>query len=301
MIDQTNSDKQPLVSVIIPTHNRSDALVRALTSLKKQTYTNLEAVIIDDASSDDTQSKVGLFEAHLRILYFRNNENQGASRTRNIGLQKATGEYFALLDDDDEFLETKIEVQLKTALSLKEKAFILCNGLIMGKVAPYAYDLNKPSGFVSWGKGFFPVKCKLPPPSSWFFHRELVDKIGYFDEAMSRWEDIDYCMRLMAEYPVYMINELLVKWHTSANSLTGMSPEDIKARKYFLGKHFDWIRRDRDYLYKFYWRLGKDLKKLGKTADAAQYFRNAFFVKPYKFEALVQLIALSCQGRACQS
>ena len=295
MMDETNMGQQPLVSVIIPTHNRSDALVRALTSLKKQTYTNLEAVIIDDASSDDTQSKVRLFEAHLRILYFRNNENQGASRTRNIGFQKATGEYFALLDDDDEFLEKKIELQMGTALSLNEKAFILCNGYALGKGDPYAYDQRKPGGFVRWEKGFFPIRCMLPSPSSWFFHRELVDKVGYFDEAMSRWEDVDYCLRLMVKYPVYMINELLVKWHTSTNSLTGMSPEDIKAREYFLGKHFDLIRQDRDYLYKFYWRLGKDLKEIGKTADAAQYFRNAFFVKPYKLEALAQLIALSCQ------
>lgn len=289
---------QPLVSVIIPTYNRSDVLARALASLKKQTYTNLEVLVIDDASSDGTESRVKSFGTDLKINYVRNKNNQGAARTRNTGLRNARGEYIAFLDDDDEFLETKIEIQVKTASSLNKKAFILCNGYALDRSRPYAYDLAKPTGFVHWKRGFFPIRCELPPPSSWFFHREAIDQVGVLDEAMPRWEDIDYCLRLMIKYPVYMINQLLVKWHKSVVSqssrIRGVLAEEIWARKYFLQKHFDLIRQDRNYLYKFYWRLGKDLKEAGRKADSAEYFQKAFCVKPYKFEALGQWIGVFC-------
>jgi len=295
MTDPIKTD-DPLVSVIIPTYNRANVMSRTLSSLVKQTYKNLEVIVIDDASTDDTEKVVRSFEGSLNLVYLKNKINlKLPSRVRNIGLKAARGEYFALLDDDDEFLEKKIEIQLRTAQSLNEKVFILCNGYSTGKGKPYAYDLQKPGGIIHWGKKFFPIKCELPQPSSWFFHRELVDQVGYFDEEIYVWEDVDYCLRLMLRYPVYMINQLLVNWHASPNSLSNapqMLMECVCSKKYFLEKHFDLIRQDRHYLYKFYWRLAKDFKKIGRDIDARQYFRKAFFTKPYKFEALVQYVAL---------
>jgi len=298
MTDQ-NKTNDPLVSVIIPTYNRSNVLPRTLSSLVKQTYKNIEVIVIDDASTDGTENVVKSFESKLNLVYLKNKINlKLPSCGRNIGLKIARGEYIALLDDDDEFLEKKIEIQVRAAQSLDEKAFILCNGYTFGKSSPYAYDLRKPGGFIRWKKDFCPLRCELPQPSSWFFHRELVDKIGFFDEDMYLWDDIDYSLRLMMKYPVYLINQLLVNWHTSSNSLSNsppMSMEYLCAKKYFLEKHFDLIRHDRYYLYKSYWRLGKDSKKMGKIAEAAQYFRNALLVKPYKLEALIQFIVLSCR------
>ena len=190
----------------------------------------------------------------------------------------------------------KIEIQLKTALSLNKKAFIFCNGHTMSSrwPKPYAYDPQKPSGFLTWSHDFFPVRLELPPPSSWLFHKEALTKVGYFDEYLERWEDIDYFLRLVLIYPPYMINKFLVRWYASENSLTGMSIKDIKAREYFLWKHLPLIRQDSGYLYKFYWRLGKDLKKLGRIPEARKYFRKALFVRPYKLEALGQLIEMLC-------
>ncbi|MBF0570944.1 MAG: glycosyltransferase family 2 protein [Candidatus Omnitrophica bacterium] len=286
----------PLVSVIIPTYNRSRVLPRTLSSLKRQTYKNLEVIVIDDASTDDTEKVVKSFERDLNLVYFKNKINlKIPARSRNIGLKKASGEYFALLDDDDEFLEKKIEIQLRTAQSLDEKAFILCNGFTIGKKSRYFVDIEKPSGFIPRGKGIFPARYKLPFPSSWFFHRELVDKIGYFDEDMFTYDDVDYSIRLMAEYPAYMVNQCLVNWHTSYPALSGLSMEHIEARKYFLKKHLDWIREDRFCLYKFYWSLGKDFKQLGRTTEAIQYFKKAFFVKPYKLEAAGKIVGLLCK------
>jgi len=303
MVNQASMNIQPLVSVIIPTHNRSKDLARALTSLKKQTYKNLEVIVIDDASADDTESVVRSFEADLKLIYIKNTTNQLAARSRNIGLKEASGEYIALLDDDDEFLEEKIEIQLKTALSLNKKAFIFCNGHTMSEKWPksYAYDPQKPSGFVTWAHNFFPVRLELPPPSSWFFHREALTRVGYFDELMERWEDIDYFLRLALAYPPYMINEFLVRWYASENSLAGMSVKDIEAREYFLRKHFNLIHQDGVYLYKFYWRLGKDMIELGRISEAKNYFQKALFLKPYKLEALGQIIYLLCRGILCRN
>ncbi len=283
-MEATTIDKQPLVSVVIPTRNRLDALPRALESLKSQTYKFLEVIIVDDASTDDPAGIIASYDQYLKIIYIRNETKQGAARTRNLGLKRAGGKYISLLDDDDEFFATKIEKQVAAAELIGKPAFIVCNGY--GQDDSPAYDPSKPTGYIQWGKGRFPICCGLPTPSSWFFHRNILHSAGFFDEHMARWEDVEYCLRLMMAGPVYVVNEFLVKWHRSLNSVTGMSAIEIEARKYFLKKHFGLMKRDRHYLYQFYWRLGKDLKQVGNLPEAADFFWRALCVRPHRLESL---------------
>lgn len=96
------------VSVIIPTHNRSDRMIRAVDSVRKQTYKNLEIVIVNDASVDDTEEVVRKIDDE-RIVYLKIEKSQGANHARNVGVSHSTGEYLAFLDDDDEWFDEKIE------------------------------------------------------------------------------------------------------------------------------------------------------------------------------------------------
>ncbi len=281
-----------LVSIVIPTYNRPTSLARAIHSVLRQTYQNLEIIVVDDGTNPETAAVVQSFKTAIPIVYIRNDRNLGVATSRNVGMKTAEGSYIALLDDDDEFLESKIERQLNVALSLKEKALIVCNGYAgSDRGHSYQYDIHKPSGYIPSSKHIFPVRHGLPTPSSWFFHRELMEAVGCFDEQIPRWEDTECCVRLMMQFPVYMINELLVRWHTSPDSFTygpnsGLNEPDVRARIYFLNKHFDLMRKDREYAYRFCWALAKDLRKMGKPKEAKEYFRKAFFIKPYKIEAL---------------
>jgi glycosyltransferase involved in cell wall biosynthesis len=102
-------DTNPLISVYIPTHNRCDLLKRAVQSVFNQSYKNIELLIVDDASSDDTQSFLKtLTHKSINIKTFRQNTAQGACVARNTAFKHATGEFVTGLDDDDEFLPQRI-------------------------------------------------------------------------------------------------------------------------------------------------------------------------------------------------
>lgn len=99
----------PLVSVILATYNRSNLLPRAIDSVLRGTYANIELIVVDDASPDRTPEVVSRFK-DSRIRYVRMPENGGVLRARNRGFDMATGDYVTILDDDDELLPNSLGV-----------------------------------------------------------------------------------------------------------------------------------------------------------------------------------------------
>ena len=105
---------EPLVSVVIPVYNASKYLAKTLDSALSQTYKNLEIILINDCSTDNSLEIMRDYEkADFRIRVLDSEKNQGVAAVRNRGIQAATGEYIALLDSDDVWVEDKIERQLK--------------------------------------------------------------------------------------------------------------------------------------------------------------------------------------------
>ena len=102
----------PQVSVILPTHNRSSLLQQAIDSIRQQTFTDWELIIIDDGSSDDTEGVVRSATADSRIRYQRHSTPKGAGIARNTGAQLARGTYIALQDDDDRSLPHRLQMQV---------------------------------------------------------------------------------------------------------------------------------------------------------------------------------------------
>ncbi|MGL4226321.1 MAG: glycosyltransferase family 2 protein, partial [Rickettsia sp.] len=100
------------VSVIIPVYNRINWTIEAIESVLAQTHENFEVLVIDDGSTEDISELTEICKKDKRIKYFRK-ENEGPSAARNLGIQKATGEYIAFLDSDDLFMPSKIETQLR--------------------------------------------------------------------------------------------------------------------------------------------------------------------------------------------
>ncbi|MBE9529344.1 MAG: glycosyltransferase family 2 protein [Proteobacteria bacterium] len=104
---------RPTVSVIIPTYNRSSYVIEAIESVLAQTYKNIEIVIIDDGSTDDTRERLkpylNQYKDRIKYIY---TENGGPARARNIGMKAATGEYIAFLDSDDLYYPFKTELQV---------------------------------------------------------------------------------------------------------------------------------------------------------------------------------------------
>lgn len=101
-----------LVSVIMPSYNTAKFIGESIKSVLSQTYTNLELIIVDDCSTDNTDETVKPFLADKRVKYLKNENNSGAALTRNRALREANGEWIAFLDSDDLWRPEKLEKQI---------------------------------------------------------------------------------------------------------------------------------------------------------------------------------------------
>ena len=111
-LQKKNLTKDIKVSVIIPFFNREKLLLRAIQSVQSQTHSNLEIILVDDASTEPFNKLSNLIKKDKRIILLKNAQNKGPAASRNVGILKASGDYIAFLDSDDEFLPEKVELQL---------------------------------------------------------------------------------------------------------------------------------------------------------------------------------------------
>ncbi len=196
------------VSVIIPTFNRAEKICRAVSSVINQTFRDIEIIVIDDASTDNTIERLNDFGSRIKVI--RHDKNMGVSASRNTGLSSAIGEYIALLDSDDYWLPEKLDVQV--AFFKANPDAVICQARELwvrhGKRVNPGKKHLKPSGDIFIQS----LKLCLVSPSAVMFKRSLLDEVGMFDEAFPVCEDYDLWLRISYKYPVYLIEQdLLVK------------------------------------------------------------------------------------------
>src|SRR5271165_281558 len=116
---------RPLVSVVIPTFNRTDQTMAAIDSVLAQTYSNFEIIVVDDGSTDNSGQEVQRFISQrtngCHQILFVSQPNQGASVARNTGIEKAQGEYIAFLDSDDSWDREKLACQMQALEQFKNE------------------------------------------------------------------------------------------------------------------------------------------------------------------------------------
>ena len=98
------------VSVVIPAYHKADLTIKTVKSVLNHTYKNIEIIVVDDGSTDDTKDQLQLFGDRIHYIY---KQNAGASSARNIGIKQAAGEYIALIDCDDIFYPEKISKSVR--------------------------------------------------------------------------------------------------------------------------------------------------------------------------------------------
>ena len=103
---------QEKISVIIPTYNRGNLIGDSIKSVLNQTYENLEVIVVDDGSTDNTKEEIDKIEDE-RVKYIKLMKNSGGSNARNIGIQNANGKYISFQDSDDIYYPKKLEIQYK--------------------------------------------------------------------------------------------------------------------------------------------------------------------------------------------
>ncbi|EIV6707784.1 TPA: glycosyltransferase [Klebsiella aerogenes] len=187
---------QPLVSIYITTHNRVEKLKRAICSAQNQTYANIEILICDDASTDETQSFVEkVMMSDHRVQYFRNDSAAGACAARNLGIFGAQGEFITGLDDDDEFTPERVE--LFVANWDEKYSFLCCNFIERyrdGKESKY-YKNNMESYF-----NYKDMLFDNTASNQVFTLTGRLVEIGGFDIRAKRLQDWDTWLRLSHQF-----------------------------------------------------------------------------------------------------
>jgi glycosyltransferase involved in cell wall biosynthesis len=198
----------PLVSVVIPHHNDSDTLAAALNSALGQSVSNLEVILVDDASTENIDGVVaGIGDGRLRII--RHDRNRGAAAARNTGIAAARGEFIAFLDADDSWYPAKLERQL-SAIGNGEGAHCAscCAFLLLRPDG--RWELHTPQTHDDWYR-YLLWGCDLSPGSTLLVRRAAFDEIGPFDEGLRRLEDWDWLLRFALRFTLAPVAEPLAR------------------------------------------------------------------------------------------
>jgi len=209
----------PLVSVIVPTHNRPDLLMRTLASIKAQTYPNIEIVVVNDCGAD-----VGNLTSWLgqdaNLVYVRHGKNRGLAAARNTGLRVARGEIVAYLDDDDVFLPDHVATVVEN-LQTSGKPFVYTEAEYVVESAEHGQmkevGRGRPYSNVTYSKERLHIGNFIPV-NTWGHWKSTIEKTGYFDESLDNHEDWEFLLRCSRQFDLEHIPKLTVQVHQRAKA-----------------------------------------------------------------------------------
>ncbi len=204
--------ENPRVSVIIPTYNREKLILKALDSIFRQTFQDFEVLIIDDASTDNTEQVIRDLD-HPQLRYFRLDKNGGQCIARNYGATKANGEFIAFLDSDDEWLPDKLERQLElfekgsdrlgAIYGFTYQTDVIRNETILSDKGYYRGQIHD-----KFLQGFCP-----PTPSLFLVRKRALESVEGFDEKLVTFVDLDLWMRISEKHEFdYVEAPVIIKY-----------------------------------------------------------------------------------------
>jgi glycosyltransferase involved in cell wall biosynthesis len=193
-----------LVSVIIPTYNRSGLLKSAIDSVLSQSFGDFELIIVDDGSTDDTLALVRSYGGSLAYI---KQANHGPSAARNRGIKASRGDLIAFLDSDDRWHPEKLLLQVEAMEG--EPGYLISHTNEVwyrnGELLRQKKQHKKLSGYIFERS----LSMCMVSMSTVIARRELFDHIGYFDEALPCCEDYDFWLRASRRYPFLLVDESL--------------------------------------------------------------------------------------------
>ena len=205
--------KNPRISVVIPTLNRSITLRRALNSVLLQSYQPEEIIVVDNGSTDDTEEMIKSQFPQVNILRER---KLGVSAARNKGIKASKGDWIALLDSDDEWYVPKLERQIDSCLNSSGSFRLIHTNEVWKKNNVLVNQMKKHKKM--GGDIFFQcLSLCCISPSSALIKKNVFRDFGYFDENLPACEDYDFWLRFCAKEQVLFANDELTVKHGGHN------------------------------------------------------------------------------------
>ena len=206
----------PLVSVVIPTHQRPRHLERALASVAAQTLRDLEVFIIENGNSHEGEAIAQAWARRGLPVQYRHEARANVAHARNVGLRLARGTYIALLDDDDEWVPHKLERQVAVLERDGTLGLVASRAQLVdesGAVLDTLFDVH---GDISL-EMLVTRGCVIPSPSGVVFRRACVERVGYFNTDCPPTEDYEFWVRFSLRDRMVCIEEPLFRctWHAT--------------------------------------------------------------------------------------
>ena len=196
-----------LVSVIIPTHNRRKRLSAAIESVFAQTYSHLEVIVVNDASTDDTATWLESL-AQKKLTIINNPQSKGGAVSRNIGVQAANGTYIAFLDDDDTWEKTKIEKQIQL---LEQENAVAANCYFTNHHLPRKKAYVQKTGQTKF-KAML-LDNMLGGASVCICRKKVFEQVNGFNSALPSAQDWDLWLKLVQCGKIVTVKEPLVNYY----------------------------------------------------------------------------------------
>ena len=228
----------PLVSIIVPVYNAERFLNETLNSIKSQTYNNLEVLVINDSSSDNSVEIIEKFvKSDFRFRYFYNTTNQGVSHSTNVGLSQCKGEYITFHDHDDVMLPSKISscveilennTELDGVITIAE--YISEDGSHLGTTTALPdYITNNPFFVRAFERSYIPTWAM-------FMRRDVINKLEFDDNIKIGNQDADFFLRMLYRRPqLYYLSNPQNRFRQVTKSLSKKSTSTFEIYK----KHND--------------------------------------------------------------
>lgn len=218
--------KKPKVSIIIPVYNGSNYVKEAIESALKQTYENIEVIVINDGSNDKDRTKKACLSFGKKIRYYEK-ENGGVSTALNFGISKMNGDYFSWLSHDDLYLPNKVETEIN---------YLVDNNLVNKKIILYSdYGVIDSASKFLFDRVLDHEMLKEKPEYSLLraaingltllIPKQAFKEIDLFNEELRAVQDYELWYRMMDKYRFIHLPEVLVQTRIHPNQVTNTSPK----------------------------------------------------------------------------
>lgn len=268
--------ERPLVSIVIPVYNHKQWFIIALRSALRQTYENIEVIVVDDGSEEKIfDNKI---VADRRIRYFRNT-NHGVAYSRNFGMRQAKGKYIAFLDGDDIWKKDKLEIQIKEmeskdAVWSQHSYYYYDNSTkrVTNRIDTYKYRTNTARV----------IYCSFQVQTSCFVVRrnDVLERGILFDEKKTFGEDDVFYQEMIKLFPLLCINECLSYFRVKATNSGLNVNKQISNRIQIWNSNKDdsYFRDNTTFYVRFaYWLC----TLIGKFSDDYRMVKSIMYFFPY--------------------
>ncbi len=291
---------QPIFSVIIPTYNGSRFIEQTIRSVLNQTFSNLELIVVDDGSTDNTASIIEkLASEDKRIILKKIPNSGGPTIPSNLGISLAQGKYIAFLDHDDEWKQDKLEKVLKV-FEENKKIDIVCSAVEI---------LQNETGKKQLSSLKRRINTKTDMLSGAYFNtfsmivvkKEVFQSVGVLDTKLLVFGDYEFMARsIAADKEVFFIDEPLVVYRVHENNTSSLQKNiDRRVRDlmYILSSHADIYNTHARAKAVVLQAIGRLNLEMGKKSEAIRYFCKSVLAWPFTIRGYIRIIVVLAGGR----